>query len=146
MSSLPEVLSFLPEEDVEFLEGNGIKHELLVETAPDGTVRRGVFLPGFVFGGNLRIQKDGVLVPCGTCDLVVLIPNGYATTKLDSFYTLPRLKREDGADPQNANGESLLFGKSWQFWSRHLDDSAWRVGVDGLRTFLAYVREALRNA
>jgi hypothetical protein len=146
MSSLPEVVTFLPEEEVEFLEDNGIKYELLVEPMPDGTVRRGVFLPGFIFAGNLRMYKDGAWVPCGSCDLVILIPDGYATTKLDSFYTMPRLKRPDGADPQNANGETPLFGKTWQFWSRHLDDNAWRVGVDGLRTFLAYVREALRSA
>lgn len=146
MSSLPTVMSFLPEEDVEFLESNGIKYELLVETLPNGTVRRGVFLPGFVFAGNLRVQKDAALIPWGTCDLVILIPDGYATTKLDSFYTMPRLKRADGADPQNANAETPLFGKPWQFWSRHLDDNAWRVGVDGLRTFIAYVREALRSA
>jgi hypothetical protein len=144
MSSLPEVISFLPEEDVEFLESNGIEYELLAETAPDGTARRGVLLPGFTFTGSLRMQKDGVWVPCGTCDLLILIPDGYATTKLDSFYTLPRLKRVDGADPQNANGESLLFGKTWQFWSRHLDD--WRVGVDGLRSFLHRVRGELRSA
>lgn len=145
MSPLPEVISFLPEEDVEFLEGNGIKYELLVETV-NGTVRRGVLLPGFAFAGNLRMQKDGAWVPCGNCDLMILIPDGYATTRLDSFYTLPRLKRADGADPQNTNAETPLFGKTWQFWSRHLDADAWRVGVDGLRTFLAYVREALRSA
>lgn len=139
-------MSFLPEEDVEFLDSNSIKYELLSETIPNGTVRRGVFLPGFAFAGDLRMQKDGAWVPCGGCDLVILIPDGYATTKLDSFYTLPRLKRVDGADPQNANGESQLFGKNWQFWSRHLDDQDWRVGVDGLRTFLNYVRGELRSA
>jgi hypothetical protein len=139
-------MSFLPEEDVEFLDGNGITYELLSETMPDGTLRRGVLLPRFAFAGNLRTQKDGAWVPCGTCDLLILIPDGYATTKLDSFYTLPRLKRVDGADPQNANGECQLFGKTWQFWSRHLDDRDWRVGIDGLRTFLTYVRGELRSA
>jgi Prokaryotic E2 family E len=136
----------LPEEDVEFLEGLGIKYELLAEAMPNGTVRRGVFLPGFVFAGNLGTQKDGAVVPCDSCDLVILIPDGYATTKLDSFYTLPRLKRADGADPHCANGESALFGKTWQFWSRHLDDKDWRVGIDGLRTFFHYVRTELRSA
>jgi hypothetical protein len=76
----------------------------------------------------------------------VLVPDGYATTKLDSFCALPRLKRPDDSDPQAANGETALFGKTWQFWSRHLDDKEWRVGIDGLRTYLSYIRGELRNA
>ena len=74
-----------------------------------------------------------------------MIPDGYATTKLDSFYTIPRFKRADGHDPQNATVDSALFGKTWQFWSRHLDDNDWRVGIDGLRTFISYIRGELRN-
>jgi hypothetical protein len=81
-------MSFLPEEDQEFLDGNGLQYELLTAKTPEGTERRGVLLPGFAFVGDLRTQGDGAL-----------------TTKLDSFYTIPRLKRPDGSDPQNANGE-----------------------------------------
>jgi hypothetical protein len=76
----------------------------------------------------------------------VLIPSGYATTKLDSFYTLAHLKRPNGTDPQNATVVQALFQKNWQFWSRHLEDADWRVGKDGLRTFLSYIRNELRNA
>ena len=139
-------MSFLPEDDQEFLRENGIDHELLKEGMPDGTERRGVLFRNFQFAGNLRTLKDGALVPCASCDLLVMVPNGYATTKLDSFYTLPRLKRADGGDPQNATVETPLYQKTWQFWSRHLDDSDWRVGKDGLRTFLSYIRNELRVA
>jgi Prokaryotic E2 family E len=139
-------MSFLPEEDQEFLDSNGIKYELLTEKISDGAERRGVLFPGFGFVGNLRMQKEGALVVCESCDLLVLVPDGYATTKLDSFCTLPRLKRPDGGDPQAANGETALFEKAWQFWSRHLDDKDWRVGIDGLRTYLSYIRGELRNA
>jgi hypothetical protein len=139
-------MSFLPEEDQEFLDGNGITHELLTEKTPEGTERRGVFFPSFAFGGNLRAQNGSGLTPCASCDVLVIVPDGYATTKLDSFYTLPRLKRADGSDPQNATGDTALFGKSWQFWSRHLDDNDWRVGTDNLRTYLSYLRGELRNA
>ena len=139
-------MSFLPEEDQEFLDSNGVKYELLTEKSPDGTERHGVLFPGFAFDGNLRIQKDGELAGCGSCDLLVVIPTGYATTKLDSFYTSPRLKRPDGTDPQTATGDTTLFEKSWQFWSRHLDDNDWRVGIDGLRTYLSYIRGELRGA
>jgi hypothetical protein len=139
-------MSFLPEEDQDFLDSNGIKYELLTEKSPDGAERRGVLFTGFAFVGSLRTQKEGALAVCESCDLLVLVPDGYATTKLDSFCTLPRLKRPDGSDPQAANGETALFGKAWQFWSRHLDDKEWRVGIDGLRTYLSYIRGELRNA
>jgi hypothetical protein len=139
-------MSFLPEEDQEFLESKRIKYELLSEKGPDGTDRRGVLFPGFAFAGNLRMQKDGALISCEACDVLIMVPSGYATTKLDSFYTLPRLKRPDGADPQAANGETGLFQRTWQFWSRHLDDKEWRAGIDGLRTYLSYIRGELRIA
>jgi hypothetical protein len=139
-------MSFLPEEDQEFLDANGIKYELLTEKTPEGAERHGVLFPGFAVVGNLRMQKESVLVGCEICDLLVVIPAGYATTKLDSFYTLPRLKRADGSDPQATNPETTLFQKAWQFWSRHLDDKDWRVGIDGLRTYLSYIRGELRNA
>lgn len=139
-------MSFLPEEDQEYLAENGITYELLTESLPDGTERRGVLFPGFTFTGSLRSGQNGASAPCDRCDLLVLIPHQYATTKLDSFYTLPRLKRQDGSDPQNANNETPLFGKTWQFWSRHLNDSDWRQGVDGLRTFISYIRGELKKS
>jgi hypothetical protein len=49
-------MSFLPEEDQEFLDGNGLQYELLTEKTPEGTERRGVLLPGFAFVGDLRTQ------------------------------------------------------------------------------------------
>ena len=85
-------------------------------------------------------------MPCVSCDLLILIPSGYPTTKLDSFYTIPRLKRPDGTDPAAANGENELFGKKWQFWSRHLDDKDWVPDRDGLNSYISYVHQALRAA
>lgn len=139
-------MSFLPEEDQSYLEENGIAYKPLTETLPDGTERRAVLFPDFTFKGNLCSVQNGSSGSCDKCDLLVLIPNQYATTKLDSFYTLPRLKRPDGGDPQNANTETALFGKTWQFWSRHLNDSDWRPGIDGLRTFMSYIRGELKKA
>lgn len=138
--------NFLPEDDQEYLESKGIKYELVTEKDPQGNERRGILFPAFSFSGNLFRQQDGNLVSCDTCELLIIIPTGYATTKLDSFYTIPRLKRPDGADPDRANGETALFNKSWQFWSRHLDDTDWRVGVDGFSTYLQYVHGELRRA
>jgi hypothetical protein len=139
-------MSFLPEEDQEYLCENGIQYQELVENMPDGKVRRGLRFPAFSFSGDLRTMNGGSLVKVNACDLLVIIPDGYATTKLDSFYTIPKLKRADGRDPQNATVDSALFEKTWQFWSRHLEDKDWRVGIDGLRTFISYIRGELRNA
>jgi hypothetical protein len=139
-------MSFLPESEQDFLDENRIKHELLSEKLPDGTERNGVLFPGFGFEGNLWISKDGTLARCTVCDLLILIPKGYTTTKLDSFYTIPWLKRADGSDPVNANSGSPMFQKNWQFWSRHLDEGDWRPGKDDLRTFLSYIRNELRRA
>ena len=135
-------MSFLPEDDQEFLAESGIMHEELTERTPEGSERRGVLFPGFAFVGNLRGATGGTFE---RCDLLVLLPNGYATTKLDSFYTVPRLKRADGTDPQSTGSDTPLFQKTWQFWSRHLDDKDWRVGIDGLRTFLPSVPTLMRQ-
>lgn len=139
-------MSFLPEEDQEFLNENGIEYQELLENMPNGQERRGVLFSSFSFSGNLRTTNGGSIVKAEACDLLVVIPDGYATTKLDSFYTIPKIKCADGRDPQNATSDSALFGKTWQFWSRHLDDNDWRVGIDGLRTFISYIRGELRNA
>ena len=137
----------LPEEDQEYLRDKGISYELLVEQGPDGNERHGVHFPDFKTPASLRVRKeDGGLVVCESCELLVIIPSGYATTKLDSFHTIPYLKRPDGTDPQTASGVPTLFGRPWQFWSRHLLDTEWRVGVDGLSTYLNYIHNELRIA
>jgi hypothetical protein len=139
-------VSFLPEEDREFLADSGIEYGELTEKLPNGQERRAVRFPSFSFSGNLRCMNGSGLAKVETCDLLVVIPDGYPTTKLDSFYTIPKLKRENGSDPSNANVNSELFGRTWQFWSRHLEDKDWRVGIDDLRTFMSYIRGELRSA
>ena len=137
---------FLPEEDKEYLQEKGIIFESKIESVPGGKDRRAVLFPNFIVPGNLRTYVGETLTPISNCNLMVLIPDGYATTKLDSFYTSPRLKRINGTDPDRANVEAALFGQRWQFWSRHLADTDWRVGIDGLGTFLSYVSNELRIA
>jgi len=139
-------MNFLPEDDLEFLNTKGLAFELKTEQLPDGNVRRGIVLPALTFDGNLQCNNNGQVTRCSSCDLMILILKGYPTTKLDSFYTSPRLRRLDGTDPQNATAEEKIFGHTWQFWSRHLADAEWRPGIDGLETYLQYVRGELRRA
>lgn len=138
--------NFLPEDDLDYLQSKALAFEPLMEDLPDGKIRRGVRISDFKIPGNLRCYENGAISPRETCDLLVIIPDGYATTKLDSFYTSPWLKRPDGANPDRATGETPMFGRTWQFWSRHLDDNDWRVGVDGLATFLNIIQSELRSA
>lgn len=135
-------MTFLPEEDCDELASKGISYREEEEKLPDGTVRRGVMFPGFGFQGNLFESQS----PCTHCELLVLIPSGYAKTKLDSFYTRPHLKRQNGAFPDRANVIQKLFGADWQFWSRHLSDQEWEKSGRDLLTYLHIVRDALRQA
>ena len=139
-------MTFLPKADRDYLQTKGIDFELRVERIPDGSERKGVVFPQFDFEGELYSIVDGKPLKVAQCMLLILIPSGYATTKLDSFYSSPGLRRADGGMPAQAASEQELFGVRWQFWSRHLEDKEWRVGVDGLETYLQYVRAALRVA
>ena len=135
-------MSFLPEDDQDFLKSKGIPYEL-----KEKDNKRGVLFPAFRFQGNLfQLDKDGALTPCEACDLLVLIPDGYDTTKLDSFYTRPTLKRPDGNLPDRATVIQNHFDQEWQFWSRHLSDEEWQQSARGFEVYLDYIREALRSA
>ena len=139
-------MNFLPEEDQDFLAAKQITYELVVERLPDGNERRGVVFTNFALDGHLSSIVAGATQPCRSCGVLVLIPFGYSTTRLDSFYTSTALKRADGAMPINTAPDHDLFGRKWQFWSRHLGENEWRAGQDGLDTYLQYVRAELQKA
>ena len=141
-------MSFLISDDREFLATKALAFMATIETLPDGTTRRWLMLEDFAIEGRLfaRPEPAQALTPQEACRIAILMPDGYPTTKLDSFYTFPRLVRADGVDPINANGEMDIFGQKFQFWSRHLDNTEWRPGQDGLETYVNYVRRELRAA
>ncbi|BAJ83264.1 hypothetical protein ACMV_P5_00100 (plasmid) [Acidiphilium multivorum AIU301] len=136
--------SFLPEDDQDFLRRKAIKHRLVSEMV-GMEVRRGVIFPEFEVPGNLCSRQNGQLVAGGTAALLVLIPKGYAKTRLDSWYVQPGLFLPGGGLVDRAGSETDLFNGRWQFWSRHLADSEWRPDIDGLETYIQYIREGLRN-
>lgn len=146
-TTTPGRATFLPADDREYLSSKGLAFEEASEAVADGTVRRAVILKGFPCDGLFSRSGDSIqpLAKQATCSVAILVPNGYATTKLDSFYTIPRLCRADGSEPPST-GSADLFGQSWQFWSRHLADADWRPGLDGLETYLQYVRNELKKA
>jgi hypothetical protein len=135
---------FLPEADQEFLAHKGLRYELKSELP--GDERRAIEFPDFEVPANLARRDGAALVPGGTARLLVLVPTGYAKVKLDSWYTFPRLYLLDGREVDRATGSQDMFGVSWQFWSRHLTDAEWRADVDGLETYLQYIRAGLKEA
>jgi len=137
-------MTFLPEDDRDFFDRKGLKFELREERINGNSVRRAVLFPEFEFVGNLR--RDGIAEQARITDLLVLVPDGYAATRLDSFYTFPPLKRPNGSFPDRADSIQTLFDRSWQFWSRHLAENEWRAGQDGFETYLQYVRSELKRA
>jgi hypothetical protein len=75
-------------------------------------------------------------------NLLVILPAGYPNANLDMFRTIPDVKLLNGNWPQNADNREVHDGVSWQRWSRHFK-SAWRQGVDNLRTFIASIKHEL---
>lgn len=138
---------FLPEDDRDFLVLKELPYELKTEEVPGGEPRNAIVFPRFTFDGDLY-AADGTAAreKATSCDLLIVIPQGYATTRLDSWYTSPRLTKANGENPTQTAADQVLLGRSWQFWSRHLDEHEWRAGIDGLETYLQYVRAGLRQA
>lgn len=137
--------NFLPEADQDFLAAKELEYELKSEPQPEGKVRHGIIFPKFTLPTNL-LAKDtaGQLVRVETVRLLVLVPHGYDETQLDSWYVSPAVYSANGNSIRNTAEMQTLFGEDWQFWSRHLDASEWRPGIDGLESYLQYVRAGLR--
>jgi hypothetical protein len=136
--------NFLPDEDVDFLREKELSYKLVSENI-GAEVRRGIIFPDYRLPSNLHVKVDGSLVPGGAVDLLIIIPKGYTKTRLDSWYLSPGAYLANGQPADRANGESRLFERDWQFWSRHLSAEEWRSDVDGLHTYLNYVRAGLKH-
>ncbi len=135
-------MSFLPIADREYLTSKQITYEELHDGGVNWLILRDQPVPP-----TLLAEIDGKLVRVDTVSVAVEIPSGYNTTKLDSFYTLPKLKRAaDGAWPQNCAGERTIQRVNWQFWSRHLETNEWRAAIDGLSVFLQYISVEMKAA
>jgi len=78
-------------------------------------------------------------------DLMIRIPAQYNIAGLDMFYVSPELRlRATGSYPEAASHFEDHVGRRWQRFSRHLNTTRWRAGVDGLRMFMALIQRELR--
>jgi hypothetical protein len=119
----------LPEEDVEYLEVQGLPWETLAEGPKRWVVVRGFPLPqGYT--------HEAV-------DVAIHISPSYPTAQLDMAYFHPPLARQNG-QPIGALSTFSLDGRVWQRWSRHRTaENPWRPGVDDLGAHLRLVAEWL---
>ncbi len=77
-------------------------------------------------------------------DLLICIPKGYNTAKLDNFYIDPPIRlKVGGAYPHRGDYFESHIQRKWQRLSRHM--SVWRPGIDGLRTFMPFIYHELQN-
>jgi E2/UBC family protein E len=123
-----EVEDLVPEVDRDFLEEKGHKF----------TAKR--------VGADVHVVIEGFPFPEAyaprAADLLIVLPAGYPNANLDMFRTLPDVKLINGSWPRNADNREVHDGVSWQRWSRHFT-SAWRQGVDNLRTFVTSIKREL---
>ena len=122
--------NLLPSSDQEFLTNKDYEFEVLEETGKLQLVIKNFSLPKAYQPQNVNI--------------LIEIPPGYPNAQLDMFWTYPEVKLLNGNLPLTSQHHQTFHGNSWQRWSRHLT-SAWRPGIDNLRTFLTAIRKELNK-
>jgi Prokaryotic E2 family E len=125
-------MTFLPEQDRQYLSDRGFSWEEVV----DG-VTKGIILQNF----DLPVGRFSV----PTANILIVLPALYPDVAPDMFFLLPWLKlASSGALPRATEAAFAFQGQSWQRWSRH--NNEWRHGIDGIWTMLQRVKNALEVA
>ncbi len=119
----------LPSEDMEWLESQQLRYELVSE------------------GGAPRVIVHDFPVPpgynVGSVAVNVRIEPGYPDSQIDMVYFYPALARVDGR-ALTAISNDNFDGKTWQRWSRHRTPAnPWRPGIDNLATHFALIQDWL---
>ena len=123
----------LPEPDREFLARAGIAYREF----EDGTGMLNVELTGFDLPPGLNAQRANVLFRLSA---------SYPDTPPDMWWVIPHLAPLKGGVIVATEMLETHDGRAWQRWSRHLDPSAWRSGIDGLESYVRLLRTELGSA
>lgn len=120
----------LLESDIEYLEEKGWRHTLHEQGATTLLVIHDYELPaGFTEE---------------TVELLIEIPDTYPDAKLDMFWLYPIVRiAANNAEPRATSDRRDFDGKSWQRFSRHLNN--WRPESDSLQTYLVWLRRHLED-
>jgi hypothetical protein len=99
--------------------------------------------------GFLVIIIDGFPMPKGmvpqSSTVLVRLPPGFPDAAPDMFWLDPAVHAVDGRVFPGTEASQIFIGRSWQRWSRHIQQE-WRPGIDNLSTYMAYIRRCLDHA
>ncbi|MBN9605807.1 MAG: hypothetical protein J0G30_04280 [Actinomycetales bacterium] len=122
----------LPTADEEYLERAGIPHRV------------------FEDGGMLCVELLEFPLPAGlnapTANILFRLSASYPDTPPDMWWIIPHLTSLGRGVIEATQQIETHDGRSWQRWSRHLDPSAWRSGIDGLESYIRLLKTELTAA
>jgi len=122
----------LPPDDAEFLS------------------RAGYTWRTFEEGGTLNVEVSNFPLPDGlsakTVTVLFRLSPGYPDAPPDMWWVIPHLTTAGGGVIQATESLEIYDGRTWQRWSRHLDPSSWKAGVDGLESYIRLLRTELTAA
>ncbi len=119
----------IPEADAAYLSARGIPYQVVTEPGTTSIV-----FPGWRLPAGFDPQSS---------DLLVRLQAGYPDVPPDMWWFDPAVRLADGRAIPNADVREAHIGRTWQRRSRHLQPSQWRVGSDGLESYLALIRREL---
>lgn len=104
-----------------------------LETAIDGE-RRWLLLHDYRLPGGY--QQSYVT-------LAIEIPLLYPSAELDMFYCAPAAVLQAGTQIPQTEVQQLIFGNTFQRWSRHRESTVWSSVDDSVITHLGLAEESL---
>ena len=122
----------LPSTDTKYLAERLVDHSVTSESGMTC-----VLFPGFSLPPGFQ-QK--------TSDLLLRLSTGYPDVPPDMWWFDPPVLRGDGQPIPQTEVIELHLGRNWQRWSRHLEPTQWRSGVDSIESFLALLRRELERS
>lgn len=123
----------LPAPDREYLERADISYRVF----EDGTGMLNVELLDFDLPAGLNAPHANILFRLSA---------SYPDTPPDMWWIIPHLTPVNGGTIPATEIIETHDGRTWQRWSRHLDPSAWRSGIDGLESYVRLLRSELSSA
>lgn len=110
--------------------------------------RRDMRWETFDDSGRRWLLLRGLVLPKGfnhaAVDIAIDIPPAYPAAQIDMFHCLPHLTRETGASIAQTEGRTLIEGRAYQQWSRHLNGrTRWNPATDSVMTHIAVIEAAL---
>jgi hypothetical protein len=127
--------AILPSKDRKYL----VEKQLKFREVTDGA-KNGLIIDDFLIqpDGKFSVEKSSLLI---------ILPIGYPDVPPDMFYFIPELRLKfTGSYPAQADQFPVHFSQKWQQWSRHAPIDQWRVGKDGIQSYLQRVFTALNTA